>query len=116
MGITKVKQFFMAFIQYFSQAESESLVISFAPLLENYGMKILKNFNYSKQLYTESRILNNNFSKFNRLISWVNQTQMRYSIEIRSDEPFSENETYCRKVDSNIRQLIKHLNSSSKNE
>ena len=42
MGITKVKHFFMAFIQYLSQAESESLVNSFVPKLENYGMNIPK--------------------------------------------------------------------------
>ena len=34
----------MAFIQYFSQAKSESLENSFAPLLENYGMIIPKEF------------------------------------------------------------------------
>ena len=106
----------MAFIQYFSQAESESLVNSFVPILENYGMNIPKKFNYSKQLYAEFTISNNNFSKVNLLISWVNQTQKKCSIEIWSDEPFSKNETYCRKVHSDISQLIKPLNSSSKNE
>ena len=106
----------MAFIQYFSQAESESLVNSFMPILENYGMSIPKKFKCSKQLYAELRISNNNSSKVNLLISWVNQTQRRCSIEIWSDEPFSKNKTFCRKVHSDISQLIKPLNLSSNNE
>ena len=106
----------MAFIQYFSQAKSESLFKSFVPILEDYGMSIPKRFNYSKQLYAELIISNNNFSKVNLLISWVNQTQRRCSIEIWSDEPFSKNKTFCRKVHNDIIQLIKPLNCSSKIE
>ena len=106
----------MAFIQYFSQAASESLVNSFVPILEKYGMTIPQKFNYSKQLYAELNIANNNFSKVNLLISWVNQTQRRCSIEIWSDEPFSKNKSFCRKVHSEISQLIKPLDFSSKNE
>jgi len=116
MGITRVKHFFMAFIQYTSQAETESLVNSFVHKLENYGMHIPNRFSYSKQLFAEFRIPNNNFSKVNLLISWVNQTQRTCSIEIWSDEPFSKNKTFCRKVYSDIRQLIKPLNLSSKIE
>ena len=106
----------MAFIQYFSQAESESLVNSFVPILEEYGMSIPQKFNYSKQLYAELKISNNNFSKVNLLISWVNQTQRKCSIEIWSDEPFSKNKTFCRKVHNEISQLIKPLNFSPNNE
>ena len=106
----------MAFLQYFSQAESESLINSFVPILESYGMSIPKKFNYSKQLYAELRFLNNNFSKVNLLISWVNQSQRKCSIEIWSDEPFSKNKTFCRKVHNDISQLIKPLNLSSKKE
>ena len=107
----------MAFIQYFSQAESESLVNSFVPKLENYGMIIPKRFEHSKQLYAEFRnSSNNNSSKVNLLISWVNQTQRKCSIEIWSDEPFSKNRTLCRKVHNEISQLIKPLNSSSQSE
>ena len=116
MGITKIEQTFMAFIQYFSQAESESLVNSFVPKLENYGMIIPKRFEYSKQLYAEFSNSSNNHSKVNLLISWVNQTQRKCSIEIWSDEPFSKNETLCRKVHNDISQLIKPLNLSSKSE
>ena len=116
VGITRVKHFFMAFIQYLSQAESESLVISFVPKLENYGMIIPNKFSYSKQLFAEFRMPNNNFSKVNLLISWVNQTQRTCSIEIWSDEPFLKNKTVCRKVYSDIKQLIKPLNLSSKLE
>ena len=103
----------MAFLQYFSQAESESLVNSFVPILEDYGMSIPKSFNYSKQLYAELNISNNNFSKVNLLISWVNQTQRTCSIEIWSDEPFLKNKTLCRKVHADISQLIKPLNLSA---
>ena len=116
MGITKVKQPFMAFLQYFSQAESESLFDSYVPILENYGMSIPTKFNDSKQLYAELNISNTNFSKVNLLISWVNQTQRKCSIEIWSDEPFSKNKTFCRKVHRDISQLIKPWNFSSKNE
>ena len=116
MGITKFEQLFMAFIQYFSQAESESLVNSFVPKLENYGMIIPKRFEYSKQLYAEFSNSSNNHSKVNLLISWVNQTQRKCSIEIWSDEPFSKNKTLCRKVHNDISQLIKPLNLSSKSE
>ena len=105
----------MAFIQYLSQAESESLVNSFVYKLESYGMNIPSRFSYSKQLFAELRIPNNNFSKVNLLISWVNQTQRTCSIEIWSDEPFLKNKTFCRKVYSDIRQLIKPLNLSSRN-
>ena len=116
MGFIIVKQSFMAFIQYFSQAESESLVNSFVPILENYGMSIPKRYSYSKQIYAELRNSNNNFSKVNLLISWVNKTQRRCSIEIWSDEPFSKNKTFCRKVHNDISQVIKPLNLCSKNE
>ena len=111
------EEFFMAFIQYFSQAKSESLVNSFAHLLENYGMIIPKRFEHSKQLYAEFHNSNNNqFSKVNLLISWVNQTQKKCSIEIWSDEPFARDKTLCRKVHNEISQLIKPFYSSSQNE
>ena len=106
----------MAFIQYFSQAESESLVNSFVPTLKNYGMIIPERFEHSKQLYAEFRNSNNNHSKVNLLISWVNETQRKCSIEIWSDEPFSQNKTLCRKVHNDITQLIKPLKFSSKSE
>ena len=77
-------------------------------------MNIPKKFNYSKQLYAEFRIPNNNFSKVNLLISWVNQTQKTCSVEIWSDEPFLKNKTLCRKVHDDIRQFIKPLNFPSK--
>ena len=103
----------MAFIQYFSQAESESLVNSFAPLLEDYGMIIPKRFEYSKQLYAEFTNSNNkHFSKVNLLISWVNETQKKCSIEIWSDEPFAKDKTLCKKVHNEISQFIKPLNLS----
>ena len=114
MGITKVKYFYMAFIQYLSQAESESLINSFVPKLENYGMNIPKEFCYSKQLYAEFNNPNNNVSKVNLLISWVNQTQRTCSVEIWSDEPFLQKKTMFRKVHFDIRQLIKPLNLSSR--
>ena len=116
MGITKFERSFMAFIQYFSEAESESLVNSFVPKLEDYGMIIPKRFEHSKQLYAEFRNSSNNFSKVNLLISWVNQNQRKCSIEIWSDEPFSRDKTLCRKVHKDISQLIKPLNFSSNSE
>ena len=106
----------MAFIQYFSQAESESLVNSFVPKLENYGMIIPERFEHSKQLYAEFRNSSNNHSKVNLLISWVNQNQKKCSIEIWSDEPFARDKTLCRKVHNEISQLIKPFYSSSHNE
>ena len=107
----------MAFIQYYSQAESESLVNSFAHLLENYGMIIPKRFEHSKQLYAEfNNSYNNQYSKVNLLISWVNQTQKQCSIEIWSDEPFARDKTLCRKVHNEISQLIKPFYSSYHND
>ena len=107
----------MAFIQYFSQAESESLVNSFAHKLENYGMIIPKRFEHSKQLYAEFHNSNSNqYSKVNLLISWVNQTQKKCSIEIWSDEPFARDKTLCRKVHNEISQLIKPFYSSFEND
>ena len=107
----------MAFIQYICKAESESLVESFAPTLENYGMIIPKRFINSKQLYAEfASPINNNFSKVNLLISWVNQAQKKCSIEIWSDEPFSKDKTLCRKVHNEISQFIKPLNLTMKDE
>ena len=103
----------MAFIQYFSQANSESLVSSFVPLLENYGMIIPERFVHSKQLYAEYKgSNNNNFSQVNLLISWVNQNQKKCSIEIWSDEPYSKDKTLCRKVHKEISQFIKPLNNA----
>ena len=104
----------MAFIQYFTEAKSESLVNSFAPLLEDYGMIIPKRFKNSKQLYAEFRNSKNHISKVNLLISWVNETQKQCSIEIWSDEPFSKDKTLCRKVHNEISQFIKPFNCSSK--
>ena len=107
----------MAFIQYICKADSESLLNSFAPLLENYGMNIPERFKQSKQLYAEFSSFNdNNFSKVNLLISWVNQTQKKCSIEIWSDEPLARDKTLCRKVHKEISQLIKPLDLSSVNE
>jgi hypothetical protein len=116
MGITTIEQTFMAFIQYFSKAESESLVNSFVSKLENYGMIIPKRFEHSKQLYAEFKNSSINQSKVNLLISWVNETQRKCSIEIWSDEPFSQNKTLCRKVHNDISKLIKPLNFSSQSE
>ena len=106
----------MAFIQYFSQAESESLVNSFVSKLEKYGMIIPERFEHSKQLYAEFHNSCHKYSKVNLLISWVNQTQRECSVEIWSDEPYSKNKTLCKKVHNDINQLIKPLNLSSKNE
>ena len=107
----------MAFIQYFSEAKSESLVNSFVPLLENYGMIIPKRFENSKQLFAEFKSSNNNkFSQVNLLISWVNETQKQCSVEIWSDEPFSSDKTLCRKVHNEISQLIKPLDLKTKNQ
>ena len=107
----------MAFIQYLCKANSESLTKSFAPLLENYGMIIPERYDRSKQLYAEySNSNNKKFSKVNLLISWVNQTQKKCSIEIWSDEPLAKNETLCRKVHNEIIQIIKPFNLSSENQ
>ncbi len=101
----------MAFIQYLSKADSESLINSFASILKNFGMIIPENFENSKQLYAEYKSsFNNHFSKVNLLISWVNQTEKECCIEIWSDEPFTKNKTLCRKVHNDISQLIKPLN------
>ena len=103
----------MAFIQYLTKADSESLVNSFAPLLENYGMIIPKRFEHSKQLYAEFSSTNNSqFSKVNLLISWVNLNQKHCSIEIWSDEPLAKEKTLCRKVHNEVRQFIKPLHLS----
>ena len=105
----------MAFIQYFSQADSASLVNSFAPILENYGMSIPKRFEQSKQLYAEfNSSIDTKFLKVNLLISWVNETKKQCSIEIWSDEPFAKDKTLCRKVHNEISQFIKPSDLSSK--
>ena len=97
----------MAFIKYFSQADSPSLLESFVPLLENYGMNVQNTFKHSKQLYAEYKIHKNNYlSKVNLLISWVDQDQQQCSIEIWSDEPLAKEKTLFRKVHSEISQLI----------
>tara|TARA_B100000161_G_C33435221_1_gene362073 strand:+ start:305 stop:646 length:342 start_codon:yes stop_codon:yes gene_type:complete len=107
----------MAFIQYLSRANSDSLINSFAHILENFGMIIPKKFENSKQLYAEYKsTYNNNFSKVNVLISWVNETHKECSIEIWSDEPFAKNKTLCRKVHDDIRKLIVPLTWSLQNE
>ena len=107
----------MAFIQYLSKADSESLFNSFASKLENFGMIIPKEFENSKQLYAEYKSSYDSYSsKVNLLISWVNQIQKECSIEIWSDEPFAKNKTLCRKVHNDISQFIKPLNLSSGNE
>tara|TARA_Y100001968_G_scaffold311245_1_gene333100 strand:- start:121 stop:468 length:348 start_codon:yes stop_codon:yes gene_type:complete len=107
----------MAFIQYFSEASSESLTDSYVGLLENYGMLIPQSFEHSKQLFAEFKSKNNNnFSKVNLLISWVNQSQKKCSIEIWSDEPFSKEETLCKKVHQDISKIIKPSDISSKGE
>ena len=107
----------MAFFQYFTQANSKSLVHSFVPLLENYGMIIPETFEHSRQLYAEFKSNENNyFTKVNVLISWVNQTQQKCSIEIWSDEPFAKEKTLLRKVHNEISQLIIPCNLSVRNQ
>ena len=104
-------------MQYLCKADSDSLTNSFATLLESYGMIIPKRFKQSKQLYAEYSSSNNNqFSKVNLLISWVNQTEKRCSIEIWSDEPLARDNTLCKKVHNEISQFIKPLNLSGNNE
>ena len=88
----------MAFIQYFSKADSESLFESYVPLLKNYGMMIPQGFKNSKQLFAEFKKKDNDsLSKVNLLISWVNQKEKKCSVEIWSDEPFSKEKTLCKK-------------------
>lgn len=97
----------MAFIQYFSEAKSESLFESYVPLLKDYGMMIPQNFKHSKQLFAEFKSQNNNsLSKVNILISWVDQSKKKCSVEIWSDEPFSKEKTLCKKVHKEISRLI----------
>ena len=98
----------MAFIQYFTQADSESLTDSYVSLLRNYGMMIPQDFKHSKQLFAEYKSKDKkNYSKVNLLISWVDQSRKNCSIEIWSDEPFARKETLCKKVHQEISQLIK---------
>ena len=59
MGIIKVKQSFMPHIQYSNKADSKSLVESFAPLLKNYEINILKKFTFSNRLNAEYTNTNN---------------------------------------------------------
>ena len=59
MGITKVKQSFMAHIQYINQLDRKSLVENFVPLLKNYEINILKKFTFSNQLNAEYTNINN---------------------------------------------------------
>ena len=107
----------MAFIQYFTEANSESLFDSYVPLLKDYGMIIPHSFEHSKQLFAEFKSKDNNyFSKVNLLISWVNQSQKKCSIEIWSDEPFSKEKTLCKKVHQEISQVIKPKNFLPQNE
>lgn len=107
----------MAFIQYFTKTNSESLVDSFVPLLENYGMIVPKAFLKSRQLYAEFKSNeNNSFAKVKVLISWVDQNQKKCSIEIWSEEPFASEKTLCRKVHNEISQLIIPCNLSLRNE
>ncbi len=107
----------MAFIQYFSQANSESLFDSYVPLLEEYGMMIPHSFKTSKQLFAEFKEKDNNsISKVNILISWVDQSQKKCSVEIWSDEPFSKQNTLCKKVHNEISKLITPRDFSYKRE
>ena len=107
----------MAFIQYFSQATSKSLVDSFVPLLENYGMIIPEGFLHSRQLYAEFKSNESNcFAKVNVLISWVDHNQQKCSVEIWSDEPFARETTLCRKVHNEISELIIPCNFSLRNQ
>jgi len=107
MGSLKSNLFFMAFIQYFSQADSESLFESYVPFLQNYGMMIPQTFTKSKQLFAEFKSKENNYlSKVNLLISWVDESQKKCSVEIWSDEPFSKEITLCKKVHHEISQFI----------
>lgn len=97
----------MAFIQYFSYATSESLVDSYLNLLTDYGMMIPHDFKQSKQLYAEFKSKDNkSLPKVNLLISWVDISQKKCSIEIWSDEPFSRKKTLCKKVHDEITKLI----------
>lgn len=111
----------MAFIQYFSKADSESLVDSFVPLLENYGMTVPKTFQKSRELYAE--FISNESNSYAKgkvkvkvLISWVDQNQKKCSIEIWSEEPFASEKTVFRKVHNEISQLIMPINLSLRNE
>ncbi len=97
----------MAFIQYFSEANSKSLITSYVPLLIDYGMIIPQDFKDSKQIFAEFKSKNNDYlSKVNLLISWVDQNTKKCSVEIWSDEPFSKEKTLCKKVHQEIIQLI----------
>ena len=71
----------MTFIQYFSQAKTESLIDSYLPLLKDDGMMMPEKFTKSKQLFAEFKSKDNNsLQKVNLLISCVNQNQKECSI------------------------------------
>jgi len=107
----------MAFIQYFSEAESESLIDSYALLLKDYGMMIPDDCEDSKQLFAEFKSKNNDsFLKVNLLISWVDQSKKKCSVEIWSEEPFSKDKTLCKKVHQEISKIIRPIKISCENE
>ena len=94
----------MTFIQYFSEVESKSLFDSYATLLKDCGIVIPETIKNTKQLFAECKIKNNfSFTKGNLLISWVDQSKKKCSIEIWSDETISREEKLCKKY---IKKLV----------
>ena len=97
----------MAFIRYFSHTNSDCLFSSFVPLLEESGITIPNYYKNSKQLFAEYISKEDKtFSKVNVLISWVDQSNKKCSVEIWSDEPFCKKDTLCKKVHQKISELI----------
>ena len=98
----------MAFIQYFSEANSKFLNDSFVALFKEYGISIPQKFENSKQLFTIfNRKNNQSFSIEDLLISFANQRQKESSLRIWSDELIARKETLRKIVDPKINKLNK---------
>ena len=97
----------MAYYQYLSELENDSLRLSLEPSLDKTGLNILEEFTTHSNIWAEAINTNeNSSSKVKVLISWSDKSLKQFLVEVRSDEPHLKRNTFCERVANNLRELI----------
>ena len=97
----------MAYFQYQSETERDSLLTAFRSSLENVGLIVSDEFSSDFQVFAESRPGQIDYkTRVKVFISWVDKSVRIFSVEVRSDEPFLKRDTSCERVVNQLRGLI----------
>ena len=98
----------MAYYQYLSELENDSLRVGLEPHLDKTGLNILEEFTTHSNIWAEAinTTDNSSSSKVKVLISWSDKSLKQFLVEVRSDEPHLKRNTFCERVANELRELI----------